>query len=53
MYAAFWHVLPGPLWLRILITLVIVAALLFVLVTWIFPWIDSIVTGTAEGTVTA
>jgi hypothetical protein len=51
VYAAFWRVLPGPAWLRIIIILVLVAALLFALVTWVFPWIDAMLTSNEEGTV--
>ena len=43
MYAALWRVLPGPLWLRILQVLVLIALVLFVLATWVFPWVDTIV----------
>ncbi|MFD1715160.1 hypothetical protein ACFSBZ_11820 [Amnibacterium flavum] len=40
MYAALWRALPGPVWARALILLVLVAAVLFALATWVFPWID-------------
>ena len=43
MYAALWRVLPGPLWLRILQVLVLIALVIFVLATWVFPWVDTIV----------
>ncbi|MEL4319370.1 hypothetical protein WJX64_10175 [Leifsonia sp. YIM 134122] len=43
MYAALWRVLPGPVWVRILIVIVLIAAVLFTLSTWVFPWIDQIV----------
>ena len=43
MYAALWHVLPGPWWTRLLIVLVLVAAVLSVLVLWVFPWIGELV----------
>ena len=42
MYSALWHVLPGPVWLRILILLVLIAATLFALVEWAFPWVNSL-----------
>ncbi|WP_182623251.1 hypothetical protein [Clavibacter phaseoli] len=50
MYAAFWRVLPGPVWVRLIIVLVLLAAILFCLVVWVFPWVDSIV-NTQEVTV--
>ena len=50
MYAALWRVLPGPWWVRVVILLVLAAAALFALVTWVFPWVDSLI-GPQEGTV--
>lgn len=38
MYAALWHVLPGPCWVRLLIVLVIAAAVLYGLFFYVFPW---------------
>lgn len=43
MYAALWRVFPGPVWLRILLLLFLLAGVLFILATWVFPWVDSIV----------
>ena len=50
MYSALWRILPGPVWVRILILLVLVAVVLAALVTWVFPWVDSLL-GRQEGTV--
>lgn len=44
MYGALWRTLPGPLWVRILTLVVLVAALLFALSTWVFPWVDGLLT---------
>lgn len=38
MYAALWRVLPGPWWLRVLILIALLAAVLAVLVLWVFPF---------------
>jgi len=43
MYAALWRVLPGPWWVRVLILLVAVTAILAALVLWVFPWVDQLV----------
>lgn len=43
MYAALWRLLPGPLWLRVLLSFVIAAGVLSLLVLWIFPWAASII----------
>jgi len=42
MYAALWQILPGPIWFRVLLTLALVAAALFVLATGVFPWVETI-----------
>lgn len=43
MYAALWRLLPGPWWLRLLLVIVLVVAVLAALVEWVFPWVQSIV----------
>lgn len=37
MYGWVWRHLPGPTWLRALIALVLVAAVVAVCFTWVFP----------------
>ncbi|WP_022902064.1 hypothetical protein [Humibacter albus] len=51
MYGALWRVLPGPIWLKIIILLVLIAVVLYCLVTWVFPWIDGMLQSNEEGTV--
>lgn len=43
MYATLWRVLPGPVWFRLLQVLILLAVVLFVLATWVFPWVDAFV----------
>lgn len=43
MYAALWRILPGPVWVRVIIVLVLVAVVLYSLVEWVFPWVDQFV----------
>ena len=43
MYGALWRVLPGPWWVRLIIVLALVAAVLTALVVWAFPWVDQFV----------
>jgi len=43
MYGALWRVLPGPWWVRALILLVLVAAILAALIFWVFPVVDDFV----------
>ncbi|MEQ1736934.1 MAG: hypothetical protein ABL886_11100 [Rhodoglobus sp.] len=44
MYGALWRVLPGPVWLRILILAVAVAAVLASFVLWVFPFVNGLTT---------
>ena len=43
MYAALWRVLPGPWWVRVIILLVTIAAILTVLVFWVFPVVGDLI----------
>jgi hypothetical protein len=38
MYGALWRVLPGPVWVKLLILLALLAAVLLACITWVFPW---------------
>ncbi|MCD2440841.1 hypothetical protein LQ757_00985 [Agromyces sp. SYSU K20354] len=52
VYGALWRILPGPTWLRVILLLVLAAAVVFALFTWAFPWADAIlnpVNVTVEG----
>ena len=42
MYGALWRILPGPVWVRIVLVLAILAGVIFVLFTWAFPRVDGI-----------
>ena len=37
MYAALWRALPGPAWVRVLLCLVLLVAVVGVCFTWVFP----------------
>src|SRR5690606_17968488 len=50
MYAALWRILPGPWWVRVLILLVMLVAVLAALAFWIFPWVQTLI-ATPEVTV--
>jgi ABC-type transporter Mla subunit MlaD len=41
MYAALWRVLPGPLWVRVLIAIVLIAAVLALLIFVVFPFVQT------------
>jgi membrane protein implicated in regulation of membrane protease activity len=42
MYGALWRVLPGPWWVRLLLLLILIAAVVYALFTWVFPIVDGI-----------
>ncbi|RZU66947.1 hypothetical protein EV379_3320 [Microterricola gilva] len=43
MYGALWRVLPGPIWVRIILVLLLVVAVLYSLFTWVFPWVETLI----------
>ena len=43
MYGALWRLMPGPPWLRIILMIVFFAAVLAVLVLYVFPWLNTFV----------
>lgn len=40
MYAALWRTLPGPWWVRLLVLIVLFAAILYGLIFYAFPWVS-------------
>jgi hypothetical protein len=40
MYASLWRVLPGPWFVKLVLFLILIAAVVYALVTWVFPWVD-------------
>lgn len=43
MYGALWRVLPGPVWVRVLILVVLICAVLAACIAWVFPWMQEFV----------
>ena len=43
MYAALWRILPGPVWVRVIILLVLLAAVLYGLFYYVFPWVSQFI----------
>lgn len=41
MYAFLWRLLPGPLWLRIILALIVIGVVLLALVMFLFPWLNT------------
>jgi hypothetical protein len=46
MYGALWRILPGPWWVRAIILVALLAAVLAACILWIFPFIDHFVAPT-------
>ncbi len=40
MYAALWRVIPGPAWVRVLLLVLLAAAVVAACFTWVFPAIE-------------
>lgn len=40
MYAWMFRQLPGPLWVRLLISLLLVAGIILILMMYVFPWVS-------------
>jgi len=43
MYAALWRILPGPAWVKVIILLVLLAAVLYGLFYYVFPWVSQFI----------
>ncbi|RKT31607.1 hypothetical protein DEU34_2680 [Microbacterium sp. AG1240] len=43
MYGALWRLLPGPWFVRLFILLILIAAALYGLFFYAFPWVSSFV----------
>ncbi|MDQ1609698.1 MAG: hypothetical protein QOE16_2430 [Microbacteriaceae bacterium] len=43
MYAALWRILPGPIWVRILLLVALLIVVLVVADLWLFPLIATLV----------
>lgn len=37
MYSAIWRFLPGPVWLRVILAVLLFVAVVYVLFEWVFP----------------
>lgn len=46
MYGLIWRILPGPAWLKFIWALILLAAVVLALFTWVYPWISDTFVGT-------
>ncbi|WP_296666846.1 hypothetical protein [Demequina sp.] len=35
-----WNLMPGPVWMRVLLIVVLVTAIVAALFQWVFPWVS-------------
>ena len=40
IFPAIWNVLPGPRWVKAITLTIVLAAIIFVLFQYVFPWIS-------------
>ncbi|MCR6712167.1 MAG: hypothetical protein NVV57_05485 [Demequina sp.] len=40
IFPAIWAILPGPRWVKALTLTIALAAIVFVLFQWVFPWVS-------------
>ena len=40
VYGVLWRLLPGPTWLKVVEVLVLLLLVVWVLFTWVFPWLS-------------
>ncbi len=43
MYGLIWRTLPGPAWFRVLVLLLLAAAIVLACFEWVFPWVSEYV----------
>lgn len=43
MLFAVWRFFPGPAWLRVIVVLLTLAALVYALITWVYPWVTTVI----------
>lgn len=44
MYGGLWRILPGPWWVRLIILLALIAAVVWVLFFYVFPVVGPLIT---------
>ncbi len=43
MYGALWRLMPGPVWLRVILMIIFFTLVLTLLVVFVFPWLNTFV----------
>lgn len=43
MFSLVWRFFPGPAWFRVLVMLALLVALVYALITWVYPWAATVI----------
>lgn len=39
MFSLLWRFFPGPAWLRVIVSLAVAVALVWVMIEYVYPWV--------------
>lgn len=39
MFSMIWRFFPGPAWLRVIVLLLVAAAIVYALIAYVYPWV--------------
>lgn len=39
MFSILWRFFPGPAWLRVIVLLLVAAAVVYALIAYVYPWV--------------
>lgn len=45
MFSLLWRFFPGPAWVRVIVLVLVAAVLVWAIVTYLYPWIATMLTG--------
>lgn len=43
MFTLLWRFFPGPVWLRIFVLVIAFVALVYALITYVYPWATTVI----------
>lgn len=43
MFSLIWRFFPGPRWFRVIVIVLALAALVYALITWVYPWVATVI----------
>lgn len=51
MFSILWRFFPGPAWLRVIVLLIALVALVWTVVFYVYPWVATLLPGPSEVTI--